>query len=160
MPTYFEKNIDNNTKNWFVFDASGQTVGRLASQIAKILSGKHKVTYTKHIDSGDFVVVVNAEKVRFSGKKWDDKTYYKHTGFVGGLKEKSASDMLINSPEEILKQAVWGMLNKNPLGKAQLSKLKVYKGAEHPHVAQAPKAFTLPAKTILSGSKKNKKVVN
>ncbi|MGE4231948.1 MAG: 50S ribosomal protein L13 [Bacteriovoracia bacterium] len=138
MSTHFEKNIDHNKKAWFLFDADGQVVGRLATQIAKVLTGKHKVTYTPHVDSGDFVVVVNAEKVQLTGNKWNDKKYYDHTGYVGGLKEKTAQELLQKHPEEILKRAVWGMINKTRLGKSQLSKLKIYTGAEHPHKAQNP----------------------
>lgn len=123
---------------WFIVDAAGQTVGRLASAISQVLTGKHKPAYTRHIDTGDFVVVVNAEKVVFSGRKWDQKKYYNYSGYKGGLRTVTARDMLKNDPTRIMEEAVWGMLPQNRLGRAQLSKLKVYAGTEHPHVAQAP----------------------
>lgn len=123
---------------WFVVDAAGQTVGRLASAISQVLTGKHKPSYTRHIDTGDFVVVINAEKVVFSGRKWDQKKYHDYSGYKGGLRSVTARDMLKNHPTRILEDAVWGMLPQNRLGRAQLSKLKVYAGSEHPHVAQAP----------------------
>lgn len=145
MSTHFEKNIDQNKKNWFVFDAQNQVVGRLATKIATVLSGKHKPTYTPHADAGDFVVVVNAEKVAFTGNKWADKKYYDHSGYVGGLKEKTAQELLDRHPEDIIKRAVWGMLNKTKLGRAQLTKLKVYTGPDHPHKAQNPKPFETKA---------------
>lgn len=146
MSTYFEKNIDQNNKSWFLFDAKEQVVGRLATQIANVLTGKHKATYSPHVDTGDFVVVVNADKVAFTGKKWDDKMYYDHSGYVGGLKEKTAKNMLELHPEEILRRAVWGMINKTKLGRAQLSKLKIYTGAEHPHKAQSVKTWAQEAR--------------
>ena len=146
MSTYFEKNIDQNKKAWFLFDAQDQVVGRLASQIAKVLLGKHKPTFTRHTDTGDFVVVINAEKVKFTGKKWSDKMYYDHSGYVGGLKEKTATELMQKHPEEILKRAVWGMLQKNKLGRSQLTKLKIYAGTEHPHNAQKPQTYAEPAR--------------
>lgn len=144
--TFHEKNINQNKKAWFLFDAQDQTVGRLASRIATILVGKHKPTYTRHVDTGDFVVVVNADKVSFTGKKWSDKTYHDHSGYVSGLKTKTAKEMLERHPEEILRRAVWGMLHKSKLARHQIMKLKLYKGAEHPHAAQNPVAWQAPAR--------------
>ena len=123
---------------WFVVDAEGMTVGRLATQIATVLRGKHKPTYTPHVDTGDFVVVVNADKVRFTGNKLDQKMYWWHTGHPGGIRGRTAREMLERQPEEILTAAVRGMLPKNPLGRKMLSKMKVYAAAEHPHEAQQP----------------------
>lgn len=154
MSTYFEKNIDQNKKSWFLFDAKDQVLGRLASQIARVLAGKHKPTYTQHIDAGDFAVVVNAEKITMTGKKWADKKYYDHSGYVGGLKEKSARELMDRHPDELLRRAVWGMLNKTKLGRAQLTKLKIYKGAEHPHQAQKLVAYSEPARSIARAGKK------
>lgn len=148
MSTYSEKNIDQNKKAWFLFDAKDQVVGRLASNIARVLIGKHKPTFTRHVDTGDFVVVVNADKVALTGKKWSDKMYYDHSGYVSGLKEKTAAQMLELHPDEILRRAVWGMLNKTKLGRAQLTKLKIYTGAEHPHKAQNPKVWAEPKRTV------------
>ena len=125
-------------RKWWVVDLAEQPVGRAATQIASVLRGKHKATYTPHVDDGDFVVAINAEKVKFTGKKWDDKTYYRHTGYVGGLKETTATEMLERNPTAIIEKAVRGMLPRGPLGRAQLRKLKVYTGAEHPHGAQQP----------------------
>lgn len=150
MSTYFEKNIDQNKKNWYVFDAKDQVVGRLATTIARVLVGKHKPTFTRHVDTGDFVVVVNADKVALTGKKWTDKLYRDHSGYVSGLKTKTATEMLNKHPEEILRRAVWGMLHKSKGGKHQLDKLKIYPGAEHPHSAQGPKAWVEPKRTRLS----------
>lgn len=148
MSTYTAKNIDQNKKAWVLFDASNQVVGRLASDIARVLIGKHRPDFTRHVDTGDFVVVVNADKVAFTGKKWSDKMYYDHSGYVSGLKEKTAQQMLELHPEEILRRAVWGMLNKTKLGRAQLTKLKIYTGAEHPHKAQNPKVWAAPKRTV------------
>ncbi|MEW6056497.1 MAG: 50S ribosomal protein L13 [Bdellovibrionota bacterium] len=148
MSTYFEKNIDQNKKAWYIFDAKDQVVGRLASTIARVLTGKHKPTYTPHVDTGDFVVVVNAEKIALTGKKWSDKTYHDHSGYVSGLKTKTAQEMLDKHPDEILSRAVWGMLNKTKLGRAQLTKLKVYAGTEHPHAAQKPQVWAEPKRTV------------
>lgn len=146
MSTYSEKNIDQNTKDWFVFDATDKVVGRLATSIAKILVGKHKPTFTRHVDTGDFVVVVNVEKVAFTGKKWSDKTYHDHSGYVGGMKTKTATELMAKHPEEILRRAVWGMVNKTKLGRSQIKKLKIYTGGEHPHKAQNPKQWAEPAR--------------
>ncbi len=130
-------------RKWWLVDLEGQTVGRAATRIAHILRGKHKATYTPHIDDGDYVIVVNAEKVSFSGKKWQDKTYYRHTGYVGGLKEITAEELRDRHPEEIIRKAVKGMLARGPLGRAQLKKLKVYVGADHPHTAQQAEVLEL-----------------
>jgi large subunit ribosomal protein L13 len=144
--TYFEKNIDQNTKSWHIIDAKGQTLGRLATTIANLIRGKHKPTFTPHVDSGDFVVVVNAAEVNLTGNKLNDKLYYDHTGFVGGLKIKTAADWLKRRPEELIERAVWGMIPKGKLGRQQITKLKVYPGAEHPHGAQSPKPWVAPVR--------------
>ena len=130
-------------RKWWIVDLEGKTVGRAATRIAHILRGKHKVTYTPHVDDGDYVVVINAGKVNFTGKKWDDKTYYRHTGYVGGLKERTATELLEIHPEEIIRKAVKGMLARGPLGRAQLKKLKIYVGSEHPHTAQQAEVLEL-----------------
>ncbi|HRK02982.1 MAG TPA: 50S ribosomal protein L13 [Oligoflexia bacterium] len=144
--TFQEKNINQNKKAWYLFDANNQIVGRLATQIARILVGKHKATYTRHVDTGDFVVVVNADKVSLTGQKWSDKLYYDHTGFVSGLKTKTAKEMLDKHPEEILRRAVWGMMHKSKQAKDQLTKLKIYTGTDHPHAAQKPTEWKAPAR--------------
>ena len=126
------------TRKWFVVDADGKVVGRLASQIAEVLRGKRNPKYTPHQDSGDFVVVVNAEKIAFSGNKIQAKKYYRHSGYIGGISEETAAELMERKPEEVLKRAVKGMLPKNSLGRTQLRKLKIYSGAEHPHSAQQP----------------------
>jgi large subunit ribosomal protein L13 len=125
-------------RKWYVVDATDQTLGRLATQIATILRGKHKPEYTPHEDVGDFVVVVNAEKVHVTGRKLDQKKYYWHTGFPGGIREITLSRQLELHPERVIEHAVKGMLPRGPLGRRQLRKLRVYEGAEHPHVAQQP----------------------
>ena len=135
MKTYNAKEQDI-TKKWYLVDASNKIVGRMATQIAMRLRGKHKPIFTPHADTGDFVVVVNAEKVVFTGKKWDRKIYYRHTGYMGGLKEITAGKLLEKNPEEILRLAVKRMLPKNSLGRRQLKKLKIYAGTSHPHEAQ------------------------
>ena len=124
---------------WYVVDAEGKTLGRLATQIAETLRGKGKPQYTPHVDTGDFVIVVNADKVAVTGKKLDDKIYYRHSGYPGGLKSRPLRDELERRPTEVLRKAVKGMLPKNKLAAAQLRKLKVYAGPEHPHAPQAPK---------------------
>jgi large subunit ribosomal protein L13 len=126
-------------RNWYVVDAQGQTLGRLASRIAPILKGKHKPIYTPHLDCGDFVIVVNAEKVRVTGRKLDQKNYYRHSGYPGGLSTISLRDQLGTHPERVLQAAVKGMLPKNRLGRQMIKKLKIYKGDAHPHQAQQPK---------------------
>jgi large subunit ribosomal protein L13 len=130
-------------REWYVVDAAGKTLGRLASEIAKILIGKHKPTYTPHVDNGDFVVVVNAEKIHVTGKKLDKKIYYKHTGYMGHLKETTLREMLKKKPEEVIRLAVRGMLPKNKLRDRRMKRLKVYAGPEHPHAAQNPKPLEL-----------------
>ncbi|HDR16334.1 MAG TPA: 50S ribosomal protein L13 [Desulfobacteraceae bacterium] len=142
MKTFVAKEHETE-KDWILVDARDRVVGRLATQIAMRLRGKHKPIFTPHADTGDFVVVVNADKVRLTGAKWNAKTYYRHSGYVGGLKETTASKMLEKKPENILKSAVWGMLPKNSLGRRQLKKLKIYSGSEHPHQAQQPKQLEL-----------------
>lgn len=129
---------------WFVVDAQDQVLGRLASQIAHRLRGKHKPEFAPHMDLGDFIVVVNCDKVKVTGKKMQDKKYYRHSGWVGGLKTTVLSDMMAEKPERVLMAAVRGMLPKNRLGRAMLKKLKIYAGAEHPHAAQNPQPLTLP----------------
>jgi len=137
MKTYFATKDDAERK-WVLIDAKDKVVGRLAAEIASILRGKNKSQYTPHADVGDFVVVINADKVRLTGKKWEKKRYYRHSGYMGGLKVTVAKDMADKKPEEILKHAVKGMLPKNSLGKAMFKKLKVYAGDNHPHDAQKP----------------------
>lgn len=130
-------------KDWCVVDAQGKILGRLASEIASRLRGKHKPIYTPHLDTGDFVIVVNAEKIQLTGKKLADKIYYRHSGYPGGLTETPAGKLLQEKPEDVLKIAVRGMLPKNTLGRAMLKKLKIYKGPEHPHDAQCPRVLEL-----------------
>lgn len=132
-------------RKWWVVDLEGQILGRAASQIAHVLRGKHKPTFTPHINDGDYVIVINADKVALTGKKWSDKMYYRHTGYVGGLKSATASELRDRHPEDIIRLAVKGMLPRGPLGRAQLRNLKIYAGAEHPHTAQTPAALELGA---------------
>jgi len=131
------------TRTWWVVDADGQTVGRLATQIAVLLRGKHKALFTPHVDCGDYVVVVNADKVVMQGKRAEQKEYFHNTGYPGGGRMRSFKDLMKSKPEEVVELAVKGMLPKNSLGKAIVKKLKVYRGSEHPHDAQQPKAFAL-----------------
>jgi large subunit ribosomal protein L13 len=128
-------------REWFVVDAAGQTLGRLASNVARILRGKHKATYSPHLDVGDYVVVVNADKIAVTGRKMDQKMYYRHTGYPGGLKSITLREQLVRHPTFAVRAAIKGMLPKNRLGRRMLRKLKVYAGAEHPHQAQQPKAL-------------------
>jgi len=128
----------NRERNWLVVDASGETLGRLATQIADRIRGKHKPEYTPHCDVGDFVVVINAEKIAVTGKKRQEKLYHRHSGYPGGLRTRTLNDMLERRPEEVIRLAVKGMLPRNRLARAQLRKLKVYAGPEHPHAAQQP----------------------
>jgi large subunit ribosomal protein L13 len=130
-------------QDWFLVDADGKTLGRLASEIARRLRGKHKPLYTPHMDTGDYIVVINAEKVRVTGRKLTDKLYQHHTGYIGGLRTETFADRIARRPTLVLEQAVKGMLPKNPLGRAMFSKLKVYAGAEHPHTAQQPQALDI-----------------
>jgi large subunit ribosomal protein L13 len=130
-------------REWYVVDAEGQTLGRLASKIAPILKGKHKPTYTPHLDCGDFVIVVNAQKLRVTGRKLDQKFYYHHSGYPGGIKSISLRDQLDRHPDRVIEAAIRGMLPKNRLGRRMIKKLKVYAGASHPHQAQQPKPLEL-----------------
>lgn len=130
-------------RDWFVVDATDLVLGRLASQIALRLRGKHKAIYTPHVDTGDFIVVVNAEKIRVTGNKGEDKKYYRHSGYPGGIYETNFNKMRARHPARVLEKAVKGMLPKGPLGYAMIKKMKVYAGGEHPHAAQQPKALTI-----------------
>jgi large subunit ribosomal protein L13 len=142
MKTYSAKPHEVD-QNWLLVDAEGQTLGRMATEIATRLRGKHKPEYTPHVDTGDFVVVINADKVQVTGNKATDKMYYAHSGFPGGLKSMSFNKLQEHSPEKIIKLAVKGMLPRTPLGRAMFKKLKVYAGSEHPHGAQQPQALQL-----------------
>jgi large subunit ribosomal protein L13 len=142
MKTYVAKPSDRE-RNWVLVDANGQTLGRLATQIADALRGKRKPTFTPHIDTGDFVVVINAEKIAVTGNKRDDKRYYRHSGYPGGLKTRTLDEMLERKPEDVIRLAVRGMLPKTRLGRKQLTKLKVYAGPEHPHQAQQPQLLEI-----------------
>jgi len=135
MKTFSAKK-DAVERTWYLVDAEGKVLGRLASQLAKILRGKTKAIYTPHVDTGDFVVVINAEKIRLTGKKMENKVYYRHSGYPGGLKSTTPKSLLAKKPEWVLRNAVKGMLPKNPLGRKMFKKLKVYAGPEHPHQAQ------------------------
>lgn len=130
-------------RKWFVVDAEDKVLGRLASEIASRLRGKHKPNFSSHMDVGDFIVVVNADKVRLTGKKLDDKVYYRHSGYMGGIMERTAREVLEKKPEELIRMAVKGMLAKNSLGRKQLKKLKIYTGSQHPHEAQQPEKLDL-----------------
>lgn len=129
-------------RKWYVVDATGYTLGRLASEVAKVLRGKNKPIFTPHIDTGDYVIIVNAEKIKVTGKKLDQKIYYHHSDYVGGMKETTLREMLAKKPEKVVELAVKGMLPKGPLGREMFTKLHVYAGAEHPHAAQQPEALT------------------
>lgn len=142
MKTFSAKQEDIK-QDWCLVDAEGAVLGRLATQIAHRLRGKHKPIYTPHVDTGDFIVVVNADKVRLTGAKMEQKKYYRYSGYPGGLKEKTAAEMIKKHPTKILYNAVRGMLPKNPLGRKMLKKLKVYAGSEHPHQAQKPQTLEL-----------------
>lgn len=135
--------FEANQRKWILVDAEDQVLGRLATQIAMRLRGKHLPSFTPHVDTGDFVVVVNAEKVRLTGNKWDKKVYYRHTGYIGGVKATTARKLNQDNPEKMIRLAVWGMLPKNRLGRKLIKKLKVYRGAEHPHEAQQPASIAL-----------------
>jgi len=148
MTNFIKKNEINN--NWFMIDATNAVVGRLATIVSKIIRGKNKTTYTPHMDDGDFVVVKNIEKIKFSGLKYQNKKYYKHTGYPGGIKETTPEKLSLKNPEEILKLAVKRMLPSGPLAKKQLTKLKIYKGDQHPHEVQKPIEISL-----LSENQKN-----
>ena len=129
-------------RKWYVIDAAGYTLGRLSSEIAKVLRGKNKPIFTPHLDTGDYVIVINADKVHVTGKKLDQKIYYKHSGYVGGMRETTLREMLAKKPEKVVELAVKGMLPKGPLGRSMLTKLHVYAGPEHPHAAQKPEVLT------------------
>lgn len=145
MKTTFMANAGNIERKWYVVDAAGQTVGRLAAEVAKILRGKHKPTFTPHVDTGDFVIVINADKVVFTGKKLKEKTYFSHSGYLGGTRFTTAEQMLDKLPERVVEKAVRGMLPKNRLGEQMYRKLNVYAGPEHPHAAQQPVELKLSA---------------
>ena len=130
-------------RKWYVLDAEGQVLGRLASQVASILRGKHKPVYTPHVDTGDYVIIINADKVALTGKKLDQKIYYKHSGYPGGLKETPYRKLMAAKPEFVIKHAVTGMLPKGPLGRQMAKKLRVFAGSEHGHAAQQPEVWTL-----------------
>ncbi len=142
MKTYTAK-PETVERDWYVVDAAEKTLGRLATEVASRLRGKHKPEYTPHVDTGDYIVIINAEKVRVTGKKTTDKMYYRHTGYPGGLKTMAFEDMIARTPERVIEIAVKGMLPRNPLGRAMYSKLKVYAGAEHPHTGQQPQKLEL-----------------
>lgn len=142
MKTYMAKPLEIERK-WYVIDASGQTLGRLASEVASILRGKHKPTYTPHVDTGDFVIVINADKIVLTGNKLDQKMYRRHSGYPGGLKEMTYRNLLNKRPEKAIEIAVKGMLPHNRLGRKMFTKLKVYRGSEHPHQAQKPEVREL-----------------
>jgi large subunit ribosomal protein L13 len=130
-------------QDWYIVDASGKTLGRLSSELARRLRGKHKPVFTPHVDTGDYIVVINAEKIAVTGKKLQDKMYYRFTGYIGNMKSENLSQALAAHPERVIETAVKGMLPKNPLGRAMFKKLKVYKGSEHPHTAQQPQALDI-----------------
>ena len=139
----FSAKADEINRSWFVIDAEGKTLGRMATEIAHRLRGKHKPEFTPHVDTGDYIVVVNAEKVAVTGNKLNDKIYHKHTGYIGNLKSTPLKDMLAKHPERVIEIAVKGMLPKNSLGRQMYRKLKVYAGSEHPHAAQEPKVLEI-----------------
>ena len=144
MGTFFQSKEEAlSARKWRIIDATGITLGRLASEVAMMIRGKNNPRFTRHVDGGDFVVVVNAEKIRLTGKKMDNKIYRSYSGYPGGLKEISARDLLCKHPEKLVSDAVKGMLPRGPLGHQMLSKLKVYKGESHPHRAQAPEVYNL-----------------
>jgi large subunit ribosomal protein L13 len=130
-------------RDWYLIDASGKTLGRLATEVARRLRGKHKPEYTPHVDTGDYIIVVNAEKVAVTGNKLKDKMYYQYTGYIGNMKSINLEDLLAKAPERVIQQAVKGMMPRNPLGRAMLGKLKVYAGPEHQHQAQQPKTLEI-----------------
>ena len=143
MRTTFMANENNIERKWYVVDAEGKRLGRIASEVASILRGKHKPTYTPHVDTGDHVIIINAEKVELTGNKWTDKNYYRHSGYPGGLKVRSAQEMRAKQPEKLIELAIKGMLPKGPLGRKMFKKLHVYKGPEHNNQAQKPEVYEL-----------------
>ncbi|MFP4661198.1 MAG: 50S ribosomal protein L13 [Halanaerobiales bacterium] len=142
MSTYMAKTNEVD-RQWYVVDATDKTLGRLSTRIAEILRGKHKPTYTPHVDTGDFVIVINAEKIHLTGKKWDQKKYYRHSGYPGGIKETVYKKLVQRKPELIIEKAVKGMIPHTKLGRQVIKKLKVYAGPEHPHQAQQPQELEL-----------------
>ena len=138
----FMANPETIERKWYVVDAEGKTLGRLAAEVAKVLRGKNKPTFTPHVDTGDYVIVINAEKISVTGKKLDDKVYRHHSEYVGNLKELTLREMIEKKPVEVIEHAVKGMLPKGPLGREMITKLHVYAGAEHPHAAQKPETLT------------------
>jgi large subunit ribosomal protein L13 len=139
----FSLKQDEIDRKWWVIDATDLVVGRLATEVATLLRGKHKPTFTPNQECGDFVVITNCDKVKFTGKKWDDKDYFWHTNYIGGIKKRTAKEQLAKHPEKIIMEAVKGMLPKNTLGRKQLTKLKVFTGTEHAHEAQKPETYTI-----------------
>lgn len=144
MKTY-SANSNDRDRRWYVVDAEGKTLGRLSTQIADILRGKRKPTYTPHVDTGDFVVVINAEKVAVTGNKRTEKRYYRHSGYPGGLRSRTFEEMIERKPEDVIRLAVKGMLPRNRLARRQITKLKIYAGPDHPHAAQAPEKLEIDA---------------
>ena len=142
IKTYTPKQ-DDIQREWFVIDAKDQTLGRLATQVAVLLRGKHKPIYAPHLDVGDFVIIINADKIRVTGDKLDQKVYYRHSGYPGGIKSRTLREQLNRYPDRVIRTAVRGMLPKNSLGRAMIKKLKVYAGDKHPHQAQQPKVYEL-----------------
>ena len=145
MKTYMA-NPTKIERKWYVVDAEGCTLGRLSSEVAKVLRGKNKPEYTPHIDTGDYVVIINADKIKVTGKKLDQKIYYRHSDYVGGMKETTLKEMLNKKPADVIKLAVKGMLPKGPLGRQMMSKLHVYAGPEHPHAAQKPEVYEIASR--------------
>ncbi len=139
----FQANPDNVERKWYLVDAEGKTLGRLASQVASIVRGKTKPTYTPHADTGDFVIIINADKINVTGDKLNKKMYYRHSGYPGGLKTRTLKQMLDKKPEEVLRLAIAGMLPRNALGRKLIKKVKIYAGPEHPHTAQNPELLSL-----------------
>ena len=139
----FQATAQDRERDWFVVDAEGKTLGRLATQIADVLRGKRKPTYTPHVDVGDFVIVINAEKIAVTGKKLEDKRYWRHSGYPGGIRSRTLGEQLARRPEEVIRKAVKGMLPRNRLARKQITKLKVYAGPDHPHVAQKPEPMEI-----------------
>ncbi|BAO00316.1 50S ribosomal protein L13 [Candidatus Pantoea carbekii] len=142
MKTYMAKHITTE-KKWYTIDAKGKILGRLATELARRLRGKHKAEYTPHVDMGDYIIVINADKIAITGNKYNKKIYYRHTGYIGGIKQTTFKEMLLRSPERIIEIAIKGMLPKGPLGRAMYRKLKVYAGKEHKHAAQKPQILDI-----------------
>ena len=142
MRTYMAKAGEVQRK-WYLIDADGKTLGRVATEVARILRGKHKPIYTPHVDTGDHVIVINAAKVKVTGKKYTDKLYYRHTGYPGGIKVTNFADLLRRKPEQVIEKAIWGMIPHNRLGRRVFKKLRVYPGPEHPHAAQKPEVWEI-----------------